>query len=278
VVAQGAERLIEAVDVGGRGRHGRNLAQVRPAAKGPDAPACTSPHLTAGGAAADTGRRNLGVHILKHLIAAGAAALSLAACAAQAATVLTFDELADGYYAQSVVSQGFQFDDFGSHSSIALFTWYAGAPYDADGPGRTLNNNFTHAVVTMTKVGGGTFDFNSVDLTDIYNSAEAPMGGDVLFSFFDGTSTTTQTVTLDALPGLQTFTFNRTSLVSLTFQAVTLGEVQTDNFVLNAGGVVIEPGGGGGGVPEPATWALMLTGFGLMGGALRHRRAQAMLA
>ncbi|MBS0362601.1 MAG: PEP-CTERM sorting domain-containing protein [Proteobacteria bacterium] len=28
----------------------------------------------------------------------------------------------------------------------------------------------------------------------------------------------------------------------------------------------------GGGVPEPASWALMITGFGLMGAALRRRR------
>lgn len=31
-------------------------------------------------------------------------------------------------------------------------------------------------------------------------------------------------------------------------------------------------------VPEPATWALMLTGFGLAGGALRRRRPQAVAA
>ena len=31
-------------------------------------------------------------------------------------------------------------------------------------------------------------------------------------------------------------------------------------------------------VPEPATWAMMLTGFGLLGGALRRRRSNASLA
>ncbi len=31
-------------------------------------------------------------------------------------------------------------------------------------------------------------------------------------------------------------------------------------------------GGGPGGVPEPASWALMITGFGLMGAALRRQR------
>jgi hypothetical protein len=207
---------------------------------------------------------------LKHLIAAGAAALSLAAFvpAAQAATTLTFDELTSGYYAQSVVSQGFQFDDFDANSSIALFTWGSGSPYSADPGGQTLNNNYFRSTVTLTKVGGGTFDFNSVDLTDIFNNQDGQLGGDVLFSFFDGLNTTTQTVTIDALPGFQTFSFNRTGLVSVSFKAVTTNEVQTDNFVLDAGG-----GGTVGGVPEPATWAMMLVGFGLMGGALRHRRA-----
>jgi len=31
----------------------------------------------------------------------------------------------------------------------------------------------------------------------------------------------------------------------------------------------------GGAVPEPASWALMLGGFGLVGGAMRSRRRQA---
>jgi hypothetical protein len=35
------------------------------------------------------------------------------------------------------------------------------------------------------------------------------------------------------------------------------------------------PGGGGGGVPEPATWAMMITGFGFVGGAMRRRRTTA---
>jgi hypothetical protein len=203
---------------------------------------------------------------------AAAAALSLmgGASAVQAATTLTFDELPASHYAQTVVSQGYQFDDFDANSAIALFTWDEGSVYNADPGGRTLNNNYFRSTITLTKVGGGLFDFTSVDLTDIYNSHDNPNGGDVLFSFFDGVNTTTQTVTLDGLPGFQTFSFNKTGLVSLTFKAVTTNEIQTDNFVLSA------PGGTTGtGVPEPATWALMLAGFGLAGSALRRRRAVA---
>jgi hypothetical protein len=217
-------------------------------------------HLTAPAAMWDEGANAEGAAVMKRLLVA--AAMLLAAGSA-GATTLTFDELADGYYAQTIVSQGFQFDDFQANSPIALFTWGAGSDYDADPAGRTLNNNYFRSTITLTKVGGGAFDFNSVDLTDIYNNFEGQPGGDVLFSFFDGANTTTQTVTIDGTPGFQTFTFNRTGLVSLTFQAVTTNEVQADNFVLNAAA----------GVPEPAGWTLMLGGFGLMGGALRRRRA-----
>lgn len=41
------------------------------------------------------------------------------------------------------------------------------------------------------------------------------------------------------------------------------------------GGVTLRDPGGNGGVPEPATWALMLCGFGLAGAALRNRRRPA---
>jgi hypothetical protein len=31
-------------------------------------------------------------------------------------------------------------------------------------------------------------------------------------------------------------------------------------------------GGGVGAVPEPATWAMMIVGFGIVGGSMRYRR------
>ena len=35
--------------------------------------------------------------------------------------------------------------------------------------------------------------------------------------------------------------------------------------------------GAGTAVPEPATWTMMIAGFGLVGGALRRRRAPALV-
>jgi hypothetical protein len=57
-----------------------------------------------------------------------------------------------------------------------------------------------------------------------------------------------------------------------TYDTVLFGPDQAGRLVVtNMGG---NGGGGGGGpvVPEPATWAMMIAGFGLVGGAMRRRR------
>lgn len=50
----------------------------------------------------------------------------------------------------------------------------------------------------------------------------------------------------------------------------------SDNPLGGAGGVAVAalPDPGAGGVPEPASWGLMILGVGLIGGALRRRRAK----
>jgi hypothetical protein len=52
------------------------------------------------------------------------------------------------------------------------------------------------------------------------------------------------------------------SCADMRFQVLFVPEYMTVN---------IESGSGSGAVPEPATWALMIAGFGLMGAALRRR-------
>ena len=90
-----------------------------------------------------------------------------------------------------------------------------------------------------------------------------------IFSGVDGTGTL-----LGSLTGLLGDT-NAFQLQNIRFTGIgrsvtfvgpdaTLG-VDDFNFTL--------AGGGGGGVPEPATWAMMLIGFGIVGGAVRGRKA-----
>jgi hypothetical protein len=47
------------------------------------------------------------------------------------------------------------------------------------------------------------------------------------------------------------------------------------NGTLRPTGITVGPQAA---VPEPASWALMISGFGLAGGILRRRRGQALLA
>jgi hypothetical protein len=91
--------------------------------------------------------------------------------------------------------------------------------------------------------------------------------------------------------GVQTLTFDVTGLVNLTLDPndtifmtvdVTRGANGPTGVI---GGTLCtdertcgHEGGGGGPVPEPATWAMMLMGFGGLGAMLRRNRRQAALA
>jgi len=107
------------------------------------------------------------------------------------------------------------------------------------------------------------FSFQGISVADVRNN---PYGGDIefLFRHINGTSST-QTVHLKEIEGLQAFSFNEKNLSSVEFRPrrVYSGSIQFD-FIR-----VVE---GASAVPEPASWAMMFVGFGLIGGVTRHRR------
>jgi hypothetical protein len=73
--------------------------------------------------------------------------------------------------------------------------------------------------------------------------------------------------------GLSGFSYALTA--GTTYLAVSSGFANTDfgAYTLRITGPGdITPGDGGGGVPEPATWAMMIAGFGLVGASARRRR------
>lgn len=65
--------------------------------------------------------------------------------------------------------------------------------------------------------------------------------------------------------------------LALNFSSAPTGGITLDNFVdryqsFNVNGVQSAIGRPTGAVPEPATWAMMLVGFGLLGGVMRRRK------
>lgn len=174
---------------------------------------------------------------------------------------------------------GYSFDATPGHTFLV---WSANdfAQFNPDPTGAALGTQDANTVISVSKVGGGAFTLNSIDLTDIYNggySMYGNYGGTVQFTFnyaLGGSST--QTFDIDGAEGWQTASLNITGLSSFSIQGLQtfLNLFQIDNMVTSQSGgdETSSP------APEPASWAMMLIGFGAMGAALRRRRASVTFA
>lgn len=84
---------------------------------------------------------------------------------------------------------------------------------------------------------------------------------------FNGT-TALQTFSLTFANAITSVTFND---FVLRYQSITGSQFGDSGIGLGTGGGGFDPGGGE--VPEPATWAMLIAGFGLVGAAARRRHA-----
>lgn len=185
-----------------------------------------------------------------------AAAFAVGSTAAQAA-VVNFDDPAANAIVDLAQST---FDDQGltfTSSGTFMYVWDGGSP-NGNGTNANIFAGFnTGEFETITKTGGGTFDLNSIDMA---------------VSWYDPNSTETISVngsSLTITSTLTTYNFNLHGVSSVTISGVpsNSGYWLADNINYSAGGV-----------PEPATWAMMLVGFGGLGAMMRSRRQAAVAA
>jgi hypothetical protein len=199
-------------------------------------------------------------------LAASIAATLAAASGAQATTVVDFNELAHSLpvkiYNAPIVSKGFSFTSEVPTNGIGVW----GTINNAEPGGATITN-WSSKIITVRRTDGEFFSLESMDIADTYNAGGAT---ELLFTFFDGAALSTQTIVLDRLRGMQTFDFDRSRVEWFSYAQVGSGGAQSDNFVFGEAAQAA--------VPEPATWALMILGFGSAGAMLRRRHGAALAA
>lgn len=223
---------------------------------------------------------------LKHLFMTTAFVAATVATPALASITITFDELNGSvnesplnYYAGGSGSAGTTGGpNYGiTFSSNSITGCVDGTPCDntnAAMPPSSPNILFflSGGASTMNVAGGFTTGFS------FYYSAANNPGSVNVYSGLDGTGTLLASLSLptnsnSGAPGCTSAFCPFTPIgVSFAGTAYSVGFAGSDNQIafdnITIGSVI--PGGGG--VPEPATWALMIMGFGAVGGAMRVRR------
>lgn len=190
------------------------------------------------------------------------------------ATVIDFDNLAS-YTSGAYHEDGYVLSANFYHSSTGRAIEAVASGNSIDPTGTSVVKASGAAVTfTLAREDGGAFEFGSMDfgkLTTTGNTASstyqffftlADAAQTVVTKYFtfdhkNPTPITAHTAIFDDLGAITKFTFRNQSTAG-----------QFDNIVLRE----IAP------VPEPATWAMMIGGFALAGGALRRRRVALRMA
>jgi hypothetical protein len=159
--------------------------------------------------------------------------------------------------------------------------WGSNAPvYSVDSITFTLPVGFTNAVLqidTFSVDDRAVMELNGVVVaaSGIYGPGNGSFtftngGPNQAFTFLNGNNGPFAPITSGFVSGLNTLTF----IVNNTGNGIYGTLRGGPSSLYFDGSVTYSLGANGGGVPEPATWALMLTGFTGAGLALRGRRRQ----
>ena len=187
---------------------------------------------------------------------AGILACVVAFGAPASATIINFDSIGVvnnvfPYYTHAgFADQGFYFS-----TNTDVIDIGPGAPWDQPPTlsGRFAALNDYGGSIVMTKVGGGTFSLDSFFIKGWYGS----VGGQTVTGYSSNVSVGS---------------INYNLLSSGWNHVVTnFGNVDTVSFNTPNNAVLLDDVSVNATVPEPATWALMIVGFGLVGVSVRRR-------
>lgn len=185
--------------------------------------------------------------------------VAMAPVAASAATV-TFEDKTAFSCTYAADSSG------GLNYTVPFAACYYSSISPADFPttptSTVMANGYNDTTFTLTA--GGAFNVSSVDLAfGPFTHSGATSDTTLVTGSLLGGGTLSTTLTV-GYP-FQTFALNWAGLSSITFSALQSNSeyLAFDNINYAAGGPA---------VPEPATWGMMILGFGVVGAASRYRR------
>jgi hypothetical protein len=204
---------------------------------------------------------------MKQLILAASAVLAIAGATAAQATVLTFDDIdlgGGGYGSMPANYAGYSWSNFAViNGPVYGPSGYANGVVSPNQVACACAGDFSGQTVDTLTKGGASFDLNSGYFTSAWNDGARLQvlgysGGSVIYGL-----------------GADLFT-SGPSFINFGWTGVDKVE-----FSISGGTPSGLPGGGDyfaidnlsvDAVPEPASWAMMIVGFGLAGTAMRRRR------
>ena len=214
-----------------------------------------------------------------------AVAATVAAVPAGAATTITFTNAGniDQVLGNNLVESGFRINADQCAGSNC-FTVRAAPTAGTGSSGKVLEAYAFNPAITISQVGGGAFTLQSFALTGVELPSAFSSNFDVLFGFnyADGTSAVLAT-SIDANYSNPLSVLIQSQIAGYTTKALTSFYVKADydsqaGAKLQLDNITVTSLNAAGAVPEPATWAMMIGGFGLMGASLRRRRVSVRFA
>jgi hypothetical protein len=135
--------------------------------------------------------------------------------------------------------------------------------------GTTAFYSFNQGSITFSLENGGLFSLASLDAAQTWIGYDSPLTLTLTGTGADGVVTRTISAGAEQAEAFSTYMFS--DLVNLSSLTITGGPEFSEFAIDN---VILSPAA----VPEPASWTMLIAGFGIVGGALRRRRLAVRLA